>query len=249
MHERYQPHAAGYYPPMLQIDIITLFPEMFAGPFSTSIIGRSVESGLASVELHQLRDFATDRHHRVDDTAFGGGPGMVLKAEPLLGAVRHVKNLRENSNPHVILLSPQGRQLKQGRVIELSEMPAITLVCGHYEGVDQRFIDAEVDEEISIGDYVLTGGEIPAMVLVDAVVRLQPGALGDADSAGTDSFSAGLDGLLQGPIYTRPERIGNVSVPDVLLSGDHVRIEKWRREQSVKRTRERRPELLEDWPE
>ena len=128
-------------------------------------------------------------------------------------------------------------------------MSAITLVCGHYEGVDQRFIDAEVDEEISVGDYILTGGEIPAMVLVDAMVRLQPGALGDADSAGTDSFSSGLDGLLQGPIYTRPERIGDMSVPDVLLSGDHVRIEKWRREQSVKRTRERRPELLEDWPE
>jgi tRNA (guanine37-N1)-methyltransferase len=234
---------------MLQIDIITLFPEMFAGPFSTSIVGRAVESGLASVELHQLRDFATDRHHRVDDTAFGGGPGMVLKAEPLISAVRHIKNLRGNSNPHVVLLSPQGRQLKQGRVIELGEMPAITLVCGHYEGVDQRFIDAEVDEEISIGDYVLTGGEIPAMVLVDAMVRLQPGALGDADSAATDSFSAGLDGLLQGPIYTRPERIGDMSVPDVLLSGDHVRIEKWRREQSVKRTRERRQELLEDWPE
>jgi tRNA (guanine37-N1)-methyltransferase len=234
---------------MLQIDIITLFPEMFAGPFSTSIVGRAVESGLASVELHQLRDFATDRHHRVDDTAFGGGPGMVLKAEPLISAVRHIQNLRGNSNPHVVLLSPQGRQLKQGRVIELGEMPAITLVCGHYEGVDQRFIDAEVDEEISIGDYVLTGGEIPAMVLVDAMVRLQPGALGDADSAATDSFSAGLDGLLQGPIYTRPERIGDMSVPDVLLSGDHVRIEKWRREQSVKRTRERRQELLEDWPE
>ena len=234
---------------MLQIDIITLFPEMFDGPFATSIVGRAIETGLASIELHQLRDFATDRHQRVDDTAFGGGPGMVLKAEPLLAAVTHVRKLREGSKPHVILLAPQGRQLKQGRVVELSQMSAITLVCGHYEGIDQRFIDAEVDEEISIGDYVLTGGEIPAMVLVDAMVRLQPGALGDAESAGTDSFSAGLDGLLQGPIYTRPERIGDLAVPDVLLSGDHARIEKWRREQSVKRTRERRPELLEDWPQ
>ncbi len=234
---------------MLQVDIITLFPEMFAGPFDTSIVGRAIESGIAAIELHQLRDFSNEKHRRVDDTAFGGGPGMVLKAEPLISAVSHVKALRTHTKPHVILLAPQGRQLKQSRVVELSEMPAVTLVCGHYEGVDQRFIDTEVDEEISIGDYVLTGGEIPAMVLVDAMVRLQPGALGDADSAGTDSFSAGLDGLLQGPIYTRPERIGDMAVPDVLLSGDHVRIEKWRREQSVKRTRQRRPELLEDWPE
>lgn len=222
---------------------------MFAGPFSASIVGRAVESGLVNIELHQLRDFTHDRHHTVDDTQFGGGPGMVLKAEPLLESVKHVKALQGRERSHVVLMTPQGRALTHNVVAELSGRPAITLVCGHYEGVDQRFIDIAVDDEISIGDYVLTGGELPAMVLVDAITRLLPGALGDDLSAERDSFSPGLEGLLQGPIYTRPTEIAGLSVPDVLLSGDHARIEKWRREQAVKRTRERRPELLEDWPE
>ncbi|MDA0232891.1 MAG: tRNA (guanosine(37)-N1)-methyltransferase TrmD [Chloroflexi bacterium] len=233
---------------MLQIDIITLFPEMFAGPFSASIVGRAVEARLVEIELHQLRDFAHDRHRTVDDTQFGGGPGMVLKAEPLLEAVAHVRSLRGVNGPNVVLLSPQGRTLTHRKVAEMSGHESVTLVCGHYEGVDQRFIDIAVDEEISIGDYVLTGGELPAMVLVDAMTRLLPGALGDEQSAELDSFSPGLDGLLQGPVYTRPKEIAGRAVPDVLLSGDHARVEKWRREQAVKRTRERRPELLEDWP-
>ncbi len=234
---------------MLQIDIITLFPEMFDGPFSASIIGRAVESRLISIDLHQLRDFAHDRHRTVDDEPFGGGPGMVLKAEPLLDAVEHVEKLHSGLKPHTVLLSPQGKTLTHSKVAELSEMANLLLVCGHYEGVDQRFIDAAVDEEISIGDYVLTGGELPAMVLVDAVSRLIPGVLGDEQSAELDSFAPGLDGLLQGPVYTRPAEINGQRVPDELLSGDHTRLERWRREQAVRSTRERRPELLEDWPQ
>jgi tRNA (guanine37-N1)-methyltransferase len=234
---------------LLQIDIITLFPEMFDGPFSASIVGRAVEANLVEINLHQLRDFSHNKHRTVDDTQFGGGPGMVLKAEPLLEAVAHVREQLGSQQPHVVLLSPQGRTLTHEKVVELSGRPAVTMVCGHYEGVDQRFIDSEVDEEISIGDYVLTGGEIPAMVLADAMTRLLPGALGDEQSAQLDSFSPGLDGLLQGPVYTRPKEVGGLSVPEVLLSGDHARIENWRREQSVKRTKERRPELLEGWPQ
>lgn len=244
---------------LLQIDIITLFPEMFAGPFSASIIGRAVEAKLVEIKLHQLRDFAHDRRRTVDDTQFGGGPGMVLKAEPLLEAVEHVRKLRSGEKTHdrgpvtalqprVVLLSPQGKTLTHRKVTELIGHSSVTLVCGHYEGVDQRFIDAAVDEEISIGDYVLTGGELPAMVLVDAMTRLLPGALGDELSAELDSFSPGLDGLLQGPVYTRPKEVAGLTVPEVLLSGDHARIDKWRREQAVQRTQQRRPELLEDWP-
>ncbi len=234
---------------MLQIDIITLFPEMFEGPFSASIVGRAVESGLVSIEIHQLRDFTHDRHRTVDDEPFGGGPGMVLKPEPLLESVEHVTQLRGRQKPHTVLLSPQGATLKHSKVADLSDMDNLLLVCGHYEGVDQRFIDAAVDEEISIGDYVLTGGELPAMVLVDAVTRLRPGVLGDEQSAELDSLAPGLDGLLQGPVYTRPSDLNGKEVPEVLLSGDHAQIEQWRREQAVRSTQERRPELLEDWPE
>ncbi len=234
---------------MLHIDIVTLFPEMFAGPFSASIVARAAAADLVQIELHQLRDFAHDRHNRVDDEPFGGGPGMVLKAQPLLKAIEHVRATRTGLDPHVVLLSPQGKKLTHTRVAELSKERSLLLVCGHYEGIDQRFIDLAVDEEVSIGDYVLTGGEIPAMVLVDAITRLLPGALGDEQSAELDSFAPGLDALLQGPVYTRPPEVAGMQVPDVLLSGDHAQIERWRREQAVLRTRERRPELLEDWPE
>ena len=232
---------------MLTFNIVTLFPEMFDGPFSASIIGRAVENGIVSIEIVQLRDYATDKHRTVDDTPFGGGPGMVLKPGPLFRAVDDIEN-RNGDRPHTVLLSPQGATLTHSRVAELSEMTSITLVCGHYEGVDQRFIDEKVDEEISIGDYVLTGGELPAMVLVDAITRLLPGVLGDSESAQSDSFAPGLDGLLQGPVYTRPSEYEGLKVPHVLLSGNHAAIEKWRREQAVELTNERRPDLLEDWP-
>jgi len=234
----------------MKISIITLFPEMFEGPLGTSIIGRAVESGKAVIDLVQLREFASDERGTVDEPPFGGGAGMVLKAEPL---VRAVDSISEKSNsstkPHVILMSAQGAPLTHRRAQELSEMPEITLVCGHYEGVDERFIELRVDEEISIGDFVMTGGEIPAMAVTDAVIRLIPGVLGDDDSSKHDSFAPGSDVLLEGPVYTRPAKFEGLEVPKILLSGDHAKIESWRRSQALKRTEERRPDLLNDWPE
>ena len=212
-----------------------------------SIVARAVDKSLVEIELHQLRDFTDDRHRTVDDEPFGGGPGMVLKAKPLLRAVEYVK--RHRPGTQVVLMSPQGEKLTHQKALVLSQLESLTLVCGHYEGVDQRFVDLAVDEEISIGDFVLTGGEIPAMALVDAVTRLLPGALGDEDSASSDSFAEGLEGLLQGPVYTRPVEVQGKKVPEVLLSGDHARIERWRRQQAVRKTKEIRPELLDDWPE
>lgn len=222
---------------------------MFAGALGTSIIGRAVESGLVDIDLVQLRDFATDERGTVDEPPFGGGAGMVLQAAPLVAAVDSVANSSPGpAKPHVILMSAQGTPLTHRRAVELSQMPEITLVCGHYEGVDERFIELRVDEEISIGDFVMTGGEIPAMALTDAVVRLIPGVLGDDDSSKHESFAPGADSLLEGPVYTRPAEFMNLSVPEVLLSGDHAKIEAWRRRQALKRTEEKRPDLLEGWP-
>ena len=233
----------------MKISIITLFPEMFDGPLGTSIIGRAVESRQIEIELVQLRDFAPDERGTVDQPPFGGGAGMVLQAGPLVQAVDSVA---EKSNaakkPHVVLMSAQGAPLTHRRAQELSSMPEITIVCGHYEGVDERFIDLGVDEEISIGDFVMTGGEIPAMALTDAMARLIPGVLGDDDSSKHDSFASGSDSLLEGPVYTRPAKFQGIQVPEVLLSGDHVKIEAWRRSQALRRTEERRPDLLNDWP-
>ncbi len=233
----------------MRIRILTLFPEVFDGPLSASIIGRAVESGLLEVSTHQLRDFAHDRHRTVDDTPYGGGPGMVMKSEPLAEGIEFLKSEAERSDdgavPRVVLLSPQGRLLNNDIAQEFALEKSILLVCGHYEGVDERLIDQLADDEISIGDYVLTGGEIPAMVLIDAVARFVPGVLGDPDSAARDSFSPGARGLLQGPVYTRPAEFRGASVPEVLLSGDHRRIKEWRSAQALRRTRERRPDLLE----
>ena len=233
----------------MKISIITLFPEMFDGPLGTSIIGRAVESRQIEIKLVQLRDFAPDERGTVDQPPFGGGAGMVLQAGPLMQAVDSVA---EKSNaakkPHVVLMSAQGVPLTHRRAQELSSMPEITIVCGHYEGVDERFIDVGVDEEISIGDFVMTGGEIPAMALTDAMARLIPGVLGDDDSSKHDSFASGSDSLLEGPVYTRPAKFQGIQVPEVLLSGDHVKIEAWRRSQALRRTEERRPDLLNDWP-
>ncbi|MCI0880864.1 MAG: tRNA (guanosine(37)-N1)-methyltransferase TrmD [Chloroflexi bacterium] len=233
----------------MKISIVTLFPEMFGGPLTTSIVGRAVKSGRVEIEFVQIRDFALDDRGTVDAPPFGGGAGMVLQAGPLVSAVDSVANASSGSSkPRVILMSAQGRPLTHRRAAEISQMEAITLVCGHYEGVDERFIELRVDEEISIGDFVMTGGEIPAMALTDAVVRLIPGVLGDAGSSEHDSFARGTESLLEGPVYTRPARFQGLNVPEVLLSGDHAKVEAWRRRQALRRTEERRPDLLRGWP-
>ena len=228
----------------MKIDIITLFPGMFRGPLDESIVGRAVQRGLIQIAVHNLRDFAEGRHRVVDDYSFGGGPGMVLKPEPIFAAV---EALRTESS-RVILMSPQGRVFRQSMARELAQLEHIILLCGHYEGVDERVRDHLVDQEISIGDYILTGGEIAAMVVVDVVVRLLPGVLGGESSAQEESFT---EGLLEHPQYTRPAAFRGWSVPQVLLSGDHAAVQRWRREQSLKRTLDRRPELLrpEHWEE
>jgi len=222
----------------MHIDIITLFPEMFA-PLQHSIIQRAQKAGLVRILIHQLRDYATNKHHTVDDTPYGGGPGMVLKPEPLSAAIRAIGASQE-PEAHVILTTPQGALLHQKRLEELSRMPRLMIICGHYEGVDQRVIDKYVHEEISVGDYVLTGGELPAMVLVDAVVRLRPGVI-DAESLHHESFT---HSLLDWPHYTRPRVFEGMEVPPVLTCGDHAAIERFRREEALRRTLERRPELL-----
>ena len=233
----------------MNISIVTLFPEMFEGPLGTSIVGRAVASGRVKIDLVQLRDFALDERGTVDAPPFGGGAGMVLQAGPLVSAVDSVAASEPGAPiPHVILMSAQGSPLTHRRAAELSRMDAITLVCGHYEGVDERFIEMRVDEEISIGDFVMTGGEIPAMALTDAIVRLIPGVLGDDGSSIHDSFAPGTDSLLEGPVYTRPSEFEGLKVPEVLLGGDHAKVEAWRRKQSLERTEERRPDLLRDWP-
>jgi len=235
----------------MKISIVTLFPEMFDGPLGTSIIGRAVENGKVDLNIVQIRDFARDERGTVDEPPFGGGAGMVLQAGPLVDAVDSIAAQSVEAGlpkPHVVLMSAQGAQLAHRRVQELSELDAITIVCGLYEGVDERFIELRVDEEISIGDFVLTGGEIPAMAVTDAIARLIPGVLGDDDSSKHDSFAPGSDSLLEGPVYTRPAKFEGLEVPKILLSGDHAKVEAWRRTQALRRTEERRPDLLNDWP-
>lgn len=226
----------------MRIDIVTLFPEMFRGPLDSSILGRARERGLLSVHLWNIRDFADDRHKTVDDAPYGGGPGMILKAPPVYRAVETIWALEGDGSrrPWTIAMSPQGTPLQQARVAQLAQEPRLVIICGHYEGMDER-VYRLADEEISIGDYILTGGELPAMVVVDAIARLIPGVLGEDASAREDSFS---DGLLEYPQYTRPVEFRGMRVPEVLLSGDHERIRRWRRKQSLRRTLERRPDLL-----
>lgn len=234
----------------MDIAILTLFPDMFTGPFSESMLKRAQERGLLSIHLYNIRDYTHDKHHTVDDTPFGGGQGMVMKPEPLFEAVEAaLYDLNPNQSRQgvqktpVILLTPQGRPFTQVIAQDLSQHPALVFICGHYEGMDARAEEALATDSISIGDYVLTGGEIPAMAIVDAVARLLPGVLGDDMSAVDDSFATGL---LEGPTYTRPVEYRGESVPDVLLSGDHAAVDRWRREQSLRRTYERRPDLLEN---
>lgn len=235
----------------MRIRVLTLFPEVFEGPLRASILGRAVSEGTLQVSVHQLRDFAHDRHKTVDDTPYGGGPGMVMKCEPLAEGietlVRQAREQEGGATPRVVLMSPQGRLLSDEAARERALDGSLIIVCGHYEGVDQRVIDLLVDDEISIGDYVLTGGELPALVLMDAVARFLPGVLGHPESADRDSFGTGLDGLLQGPVYTRPVEFRGLRAPEVLLSGDHARVRCWRRCQARERTRARRPDLLARW--
>jgi tRNA (guanine37-N1)-methyltransferase len=223
----------------VQIDILTLFPQMFQGVFDSGIIKRAIDQQLVSIGLHNFRDYAHDKHHTVDDYTYGGGAGMVLKPEPIFEAVESVKV--ETDIP-VILLSPQGRLFSQKIAEELSRHNRLILICGHYEGVDERVSEHLATDEISIGDYVLTGGELAAMVVIDAVVRLLPGVLGSELSPLDDSHVAGL---LEYPQYTRPPTYRGWPVPEILLSGNHAQIAGWRREQAIRRTCERRPELID----
>jgi tRNA (guanine37-N1)-methyltransferase len=220
----------------MRIDIITIFPAMFGGVFDFGIVRRARAAGLVSVQARDLRDFTEDRHRTTDDAPYGGGPGMVMKVEPLVAAVESIRT----PAARVVLLSPRGRPLDQGRVQELAASSHLVLVAGRYEGVDQRFVEATGAEEVSIGDYVLSGGEIPAMVLVDAVVRLLPGAISDPQSAAEDSFRGGM---LDHPQYTRPAEFRGLRVPEVLLSGDHGAVSEWRRKKAAEDTRARRPDL------
>jgi tRNA (guanine37-N1)-methyltransferase len=221
-------------------DVVTLFPEMFAAVTESGITRRAREQGLYRLSCWNPRDYATDNYRTVDDRPYGGGPGMVMLAEPLDKAIAAIRAV-QGGGARVILMSPQGRPLTHRRVLELAQQRQLILLCGRYEGIDQRLIDAEVDEEISLGDFVLSGGEIAALALIDAIVRQLPGALNDAASAQQESF---VEGLLDCPHYTRPEDYRGVRVPAVLMSGHHAEIERWRRKQALGRTRLRRPDLL-----
>jgi tRNA (guanine37-N1)-methyltransferase len=250
----------------LRFDILTLFPEMFPAVLGASILGRAAENGLAAYHVHNIRDWADNRHRKVDDRPFGGGPGMVMMCQPLYDCVHAVERMDERPALRV-LLTPQGEPLHQQRVEALADEERLLLIAGHYEGVDERVIEALDPLQISVGDYVVSGGELPAMMLLDAIVRLIPGALGHEDSAGEDSFAlrrmngsaparsgAGVTGasagrrLLDCPHYTRPRLWEGRAVPEVLLSGDHQAVEEWRMRMMIERTRQRRPDLLEDPP-
>ncbi len=225
----------------MQIDVFTLLPEVFTPYLESSILQRARQRGLIQVHLHNIRDWAQDKHRTTDDIPYGGGGGMVMKPEPIVLAVESVLGA-DRENVPVILLSPQGRVFTQAVARELAAFPRLALICGRYEGVDERVRLLVATDEISIGDYVLTGGELPALVIIDAVTRLLPGALGDPDAVEDDSHASGL---LEYPHYTRPPEFRGLRVPEVLLSGDHARIARWRREQSLLRTLQRRPDLLE----
>jgi tRNA (guanine37-N1)-methyltransferase len=222
-------------------DIITIFPEIFRGVFDFGIIRRAAEAGLIEIRLHDLRDFTSDRHRKTDDRPFGGGAGMVMKPEPVFRAVEFIAHAQEGSS--VVLLSPQGRLFDQQTARRLAALDQVILICGRYEGVDERVVEHLISEEISIGDYVLSGGEIPAMVIVDAVTRLLPGALGCQQSAEQESFG---EGLLDYPHYTRPAEYRGMKVPDVLMRGNHAAIERWRRRQAIEKTLRSRPDLIEE---
>jgi tRNA (guanine37-N1)-methyltransferase len=228
----------------MRVDVLTLFPEMFPGYLGQSLLKRAIDAGLVKIELHNIRSWASGKHQQVDDRPFGGGPGMVLRPEPVVECVESVQHQAAESG-HLILLSPQGRKLDQRLVEELSAYQRLILICGRYEGVDQRAIDILQPEEVSIGDFILNGGEVAAMVVIDAVVRMVPGVLGDEDSNRQDSFS-GNPPLLEFAQYTRPREFRGLEVPEVLLSGNHPEIARWREAQKIERTRKRRADLLDN---
>jgi len=226
----------------MRIDVVTIFPGLFEGFRTNALLGAACRDGRIDLRIHDLRDWTTDRHRTVDDTPYGGGPGMVMRPEPLVDAIEALAGAKgDTRKARVLLLSPQGRRFEQERAQELAREAHLVLVCGRYEGVDQRAIEGAVDEEVSIGDYVLAGGELPALVVIEAVTRLVPGVMGNPASADTESFQAGL---LEGPHYTRPAVFRGVEVPAVLRSGDHQAIARWRAEQARTTTRQRRPDLL-----
>ncbi len=224
----------------MRIDILTLFPEMFSGPFSESIVKRAVAKGLVEIHIHNIRDFSKDKHKRVDDYQFGGGAGMVMMAEPVVDAIESLTSIRKYDD--IVFLTPDGEKFTQSVANRLSMHKNIILLCGHYKGLDERVREHFITREISIGDYVLSGGELAACVVSDAIIRLIPGALNDETSALSDSFQ---DGLLSAPVYTRPADFRGWKVPDVLLSGHEKNINEWRQQQSLERTKKRRPDLLE----
>ncbi len=228
--------------PKLQIDVITIFPGVFEGVIQESILKRAQQKNIVKIKTHNLRDFTVDKHSTVDDYPYGGGVGMVLKAEPIFRAVEKIlRREKGKSKARIILLTPQGKTFNQAKAKELSKQKHLILICGHYEGVDERVKDNLVTDEISIGDYVLTGGELPAMVIIDCVVRLLPGVLHKRESFENDSF---YQGLLDYPHYTRPRKFKGLSVPELLLSGDHSRIRRWRRQKALENTLNKRPDLL-----
>ena len=224
----------------MRIDVLTIFPGIFESPLRESLLGKAVEAGLLDVRVHDIRDSTTDKHRQVDDESYGGGPGMVMKPEPIFAAVRTLGE----GDMRLLLLSPAGRRLDQALVRELAGEPWLVLICGRYEGVDERVVEGLPAEEVSIGDYVLSGGEVPALVVIEAVTRLIPGVIGREESHERDSF--GPEGLLDHPHYTRPAEFRGMAVPEVLLSGNHAEIERWRREAAIEKTRRNRPDLLEE---
>ena len=227
---------------MLRLDVVTIFPRMIAAPLADGIVQRAALGGLVRIGIHDLRGYSEDRHRTVDDASFGGGPGMVMKAEPFFRVVEAVMPEREGAGRAVVLLSPRGRRFDQAAAERYAGLEHLVLLCGRYEGVDERVSAGLATEEVSLGDFVLTGGEVAALAVIEATVRLLPGALGDQESARTDSFA---DGLLDFPHYTRPAVVRGMAVPEVLISGDHGKVRRWRRKEALRATRERRPDLLD----
>jgi tRNA (guanine37-N1)-methyltransferase len=228
----------------VRVDVLTIFPGIFAGPLRESLLGRAVADGVLDIRVHDIRDHATDKHRTTDDSSFGGGPGMVMKAEPIFAAVESLGEPQVRRR--VLLMSPAGRRLDQGLVRELAQEPWLVLIAGRYEGVDERVVEGLPAEEVSIGDYVLSGGEVPALVVLEAVTRLVPGVVGREESVAQDSFAEGEPALLDHPHYTRPRELRGLEVPEVLVSGHHGEVERWRRAAAVAKTRRNRPDLLEE---